>query len=79
MQYSGSLTGRDFRAIIQIAPFVLYDLVPSTCYKAWLALAFLVPLLWQPKVYAVEEYLVRNSIESCAFAKWALGECKERS
>ena len=28
VKYAGSLTGRDFRAIAQTAPFVLYDLVP---------------------------------------------------
>ena len=27
VQYAGSLTGRDFHAIAQVAPFVLYDLV----------------------------------------------------
>ncbi|KAG2035286.1 hypothetical protein BDR03DRAFT_812159, partial [Suillus americanus] len=29
VQYAGSLVGRDFRAIAQIAPFVLHDLVPK--------------------------------------------------
>ncbi len=29
VQYAGSLTGRDFRAIAQSAPFILYDLVSS--------------------------------------------------
>ena len=27
IQYAGSLTGRDFRVIAQMAPFVLYNLV----------------------------------------------------
>ena len=76
VQYSGSLTGRDFRSIVQIAPFVLYDLVPSPCYRAWIALAFLVPLLWQPKVYAVRDYLVRRQINFSAFAKQFPGKCQ---
>ena len=28
VQYAESLTGRDFRLVAQIAPFILYDLVP---------------------------------------------------
>ena len=59
VQFSGSLTGRDFRAISQVAPFVLYDLIPVHCYKAWLALCTLVPLVWQPIIYDIESHLVR--------------------
>ena len=59
IQYAGLLTGRDFRAISQIAPFILYDLLPQQCYDAWLALCKHVPLLWQPVIRIVEEHLVR--------------------
>lgn len=59
VKYAGSLTGRDFRTITQVAPFVLYDLVPPECYKAWLALSQLVPLVWQPYIPNLEEHLVR--------------------
>ena len=58
VQYSGSLTGRDFRAIIQVAPFVLYDLLPPNAFQAWLALCDLVPMVWQPEIYDHERYLV---------------------
>ncbi|KAI6039086.1 hypothetical protein EDC04DRAFT_3012242 [Pisolithus marmoratus] len=58
VQYAGSLTGRDFRAIAQAAPFVLYDLVPHECYEAFLALSALVPLVWQPCIENIEEHLV---------------------
>lgn len=58
VQYAGSLTGRDFRAIAQVAPFVIYDLVSDECYKAWVALARLVPLIWQPHIEDVTEHLV---------------------
>ena len=60
--YAGSLTGRDFRIISQVAPFVLYDLVPSTCYQAWLALCALVPLIWQPEINDLEPYLVSTAL-----------------
>ncbi|KAI5997805.1 hypothetical protein F5J12DRAFT_906910 [Pisolithus orientalis] len=46
VQYVGSLTRCDFCTISQPAPFILYDLVPCECYKAFLALSLLVPLVW---------------------------------
>ncbi|KAI6137814.1 hypothetical protein BKA82DRAFT_4486738 [Pisolithus tinctorius] len=57
VQYAGSLTGRDFRAICQAAPFVLYDLVPRECYEAFLALSSLVPLVWQPCIDNIDRHL----------------------
>ncbi|KAI5990253.1 hypothetical protein EDD15DRAFT_2453804 [Pisolithus albus] len=57
VQYAGSLTGRDFRAISQAAPFVLHDLVPPECFEAFLALSSLVPLVWQPCIANVDEHL----------------------
>ena len=59
--YSGSLTGRDFRAIAQVAPFVVYDLVPKNCLATWNALAALVPLVWQPVIDNIDEYIVSHS------------------
>lgn len=59
VQYAGSLTGRDFRAIAQVAPFVVYDLVTPECYEAWVALARLVPLIWQPMISDMQAHLVR--------------------
>lgn len=56
--YAGSLTGRDFRAISQVAPFVLYDVVPSECYETWLAMCAMVPLIWQPEIIDLESHIV---------------------
>ncbi|KAK6985105.1 hypothetical protein R3P38DRAFT_2805837 [Favolaschia claudopus] len=74
VQYSGSLTGRDFRAIAQVAPFVLYDLVSAECLETWQALSKLVPLIWQPEIHDINTYvtLVTKEIDNfllCA-AKW---------
>ncbi|KAI5985257.1 hypothetical protein EDD15DRAFT_2511676 [Pisolithus albus] len=57
VQYAGSLTGRDFRAISQAAPFVLHDLVPRPCFEAFLALSALIPLVWKPCIENIEEHL----------------------
>ncbi|KAG8756176.1 hypothetical protein FRC11_005490 [Ceratobasidium sp. 423] len=56
VQYAGSLTGHDFRAIIQIGPLVLYGLVPSCVYNAWLALSRLGPLAFQQEIYDIDVY-----------------------
>jgi len=61
VQYAGSLTGRDFCAISQVAPFVIYDLVPSEYYNAWFALSKLVPLIWQPSIEDFNKHIVSNS------------------
>ena len=45
VQYAGSLTGQDFHVIAQMAPFVLYDLVPAESFTAWVSLSNLVPLI----------------------------------
>ncbi|KAJ7869102.1 hypothetical protein B0H14DRAFT_3083946 [Mycena olivaceomarginata] len=74
VRYSGSLTGRDFRAISQVAPFVLYDLVSDDCFKTWQALSKIVPLIWQPEIDDIESHiaLLTKEIEHfllCA-ARW---------
>lgn len=58
VQHYGSLTGRDFRAIIQTAPFLLYDLLPPNIFQAWLSLCSFVPMVWQPEITHRDQYLV---------------------
>lgn len=59
VQYSGSLTGRDFRTIAQVAPFVVYDLVSQDCFATWQALSKLIPLIWQPEIEHIDQHIVR--------------------
>lgn len=61
IQYAGSLVGRDFRLIVQIAIFVLYDLLPAEILAAWAALCQLVPLIFQPEIEHLENHLVSKS------------------
>ncbi|KAJ7603168.1 hypothetical protein DFH06DRAFT_941468, partial [Mycena polygramma] len=74
VQYSGSLTGRDFRAIAQVAPFVLYDLVSKDCLETWQALSKIIPLIWQPEIDDLESHLALLTKEIDHFlvcaAKW---------
>ncbi|THH26571.1 hypothetical protein EUX98_g7617 [Antrodiella citrinella] len=76
VQYAGSLTGRDFRAIAQAAPFVLYDLVSQDCFSTWVALSKLIPLIWQPEIRDVEAHIALlekeiNHFLLCA-ARWTV-------
>ncbi|KDQ20801.1 hypothetical protein BOTBODRAFT_87505, partial [Botryobasidium botryosum FD-172 SS1] len=57
VKYAGSLTGRDFRAIAQIAPFVLHGLLENDILECWIALARLMPLVWQPKIEKVADHV----------------------
>lgn len=58
VQYSGSLVGRDFKILQQVAIFVLYDLLDSDIIEAWAALANLGPLIWQPEIHSLDTYMV---------------------
>ncbi|KZV61610.1 hypothetical protein PENSPDRAFT_693254 [Peniophora sp. CONT] len=58
VNYAGSLTGRDFRIIAQVAPAFLYGLVPRPVYNAWLCVAQLAPMVFQPRIGNLETYLV---------------------
>ncbi|KAG8695014.1 hypothetical protein FRC09_009442, partial [Ceratobasidium sp. 395] len=74
VQYAGSLTGRDFRAILQIGPLVLYGLLPDHVYEAWLALSRLGPLAFQQEIDDIDDYALRltSAIDALleATARW---------
>ncbi|KAL1658102.1 hypothetical protein GGF50DRAFT_67939 [Schizophyllum commune] len=60
VDHAGSLVGRDFRAIAQVAPFVLHDLgIEDSMIRVWMALSKVIPLVWQPEIDDLDEYLVR--------------------
>lgn len=67
VNYAGSLTGRDFRNISQVAPFVIYDMVPDDVFEAWVALSKLVPLIWQPMIMNLADYIVSSFLAACPF------------
>ncbi|KAJ7126468.1 hypothetical protein C8R43DRAFT_897899 [Mycena crocata] len=56
VNYSGSLTGRDFRAVVQAAPFVLQGLLPAAHIELWTALSAVVTLVWQPHILDIDKY-----------------------
>ncbi|KAI9434849.1 hypothetical protein H4582DRAFT_1818227 [Lactarius indigo] len=62
VQYAGSLTGQDFHIIAQVAPFVLYDLVPDVCFDVWVSLSNLIPIVWQAEIPNIDEYIAHLEI-----------------
>lgn len=62
VDYAGSLVGRDFRLVVQFAPFVLVDLVEPTALAAWIALGSVVRMTWQPEIDGVDEYMVSRPL-----------------
>ncbi|KAJ8077858.1 hypothetical protein PM082_002299 [Marasmius tenuissimus] len=75
-KYYGSLTGGDFRKLAQVAPFVLHGLVSKECYETWIVLSKLIPLIWQPKIVDLPQYLETLEAEIQNFlvhaAKWSI-------
>ncbi|KAL1697699.1 hypothetical protein EV121DRAFT_168816, partial [Schizophyllum commune] len=57
VDYAGSLTGRDFRVILQLAPSILLGLIPEEPYTTWLSLCRLAPLAFQPNIEDKTLYL----------------------
>ncbi|RDX50747.1 hypothetical protein OH76DRAFT_1463653 [Lentinus brumalis] len=58
VNYAGSLVGRDFRALAQVAPFVLHDFsgIPKESIEVWTALSHIIPLVWQPDIDDIDAY-----------------------
>ncbi|KAI0316170.1 hypothetical protein OF83DRAFT_1164466 [Amylostereum chailletii] len=44
-QYSGSLIGKHFKSLVQVMPFIIYDLVPKTVLNTWNVIGDLVVML----------------------------------
>ncbi|KAJ7919964.1 hypothetical protein B0H13DRAFT_2230810 [Mycena leptocephala] len=57
VNYAGSLTGRDFRIVVQAAPFLLQGLLPAPYIELWTSLSAVVTLVWQPHIPDIEKYI----------------------
>ncbi|KAG8781669.1 hypothetical protein FRC12_021639 [Ceratobasidium sp. 428] len=56
-QYRGSLIGKHFKAIVQLMPFLCYDVLPAGLLTAWLLLGRLTSLLWYTEIHDTQLYL----------------------
>jgi hypothetical protein len=57
-QYRGSLIGKHFKTIVQVIPYVLYDLVSMDLLNTWIILGCLTVLCWNTTIEDTEVYLV---------------------
>ncbi|KAJ6611881.1 hypothetical protein B0H10DRAFT_1696422, partial [Mycena sp. CBHHK59/15] len=64
VNYSGSLTGQDFRTIVQVAPFVLQGLLPAEYIELWTSLSAVVTLVWQPHINDLDTHIVCEQLEA---------------
>lgn len=56
VQYAGSLIGCNFRAIIQVAPIMLHNLLPVHIYEAWLTLTWVALLVFQHEIEDMDKF-----------------------
>ncbi|KAG1737140.1 uncharacterized protein EDB91DRAFT_1083172 [Suillus paluster] len=59
--YKGSLIGKHFKSLVQVMPFLIYDLVPLTVLNVWTVIGELVVLVWHTKIVNTEAYLAKLS------------------
>jgi hypothetical protein len=62
-QHSGSLIGRHFKAIVQVMPFIVYDLFAGNMdlINAWLLLGRMTSMLWYTEIDNIDVYTVCES------------------
>ncbi|TCD63363.1 hypothetical protein EIP91_005641 [Steccherinum ochraceum] len=70
VQYAGSLVGRGFCVVIEVAPAVLYDVVPTEVYEARLASSRVSTLAFKPKIENIESHLamLSNAVDNFLLA-----------
>lgn len=66
-QYRGSLIGRHFKAIVQVMPFIVYDLFAGNSHlmNAWLLLGRLTCMLWYTTIDDIDIYIVSAQSSIC--------------
>ena len=64
IRYKGGLVGKHFKSLVQVMPYLIYDLVPETVLEGWLVIGRLIALLWHTSIEDMEHYLAGTSLFS---------------
>ncbi|OAV92081.1 hypothetical protein PTTG_08799 [Puccinia triticina 1-1 BBBD Race 1] len=62
VRYSSSLIGKDFKVIVQAAPFLFFQFMDTPKQNIWHALCHLAPLIYQTHIANMDEYLIELKI-----------------
>ncbi|KAH9809107.1 hypothetical protein DFH28DRAFT_1191574 [Melampsora americana] len=57
VQYANSLLGKDFRVVLQAAPFVFFEFLPDDYRHCWIALVHLASLIFQTAIFNKQTYI----------------------
>ncbi|KAH9820292.1 hypothetical protein DFH28DRAFT_1218255 [Melampsora americana] len=57
VHYANSLLGKDFRVVLQAAPFVFFEFLPDNYRHCWIALVHLASLVLQNTIFNKETYI----------------------
>ncbi|KAH9807975.1 hypothetical protein DFH28DRAFT_1199728 [Melampsora americana] len=57
VHYAHSLLGKDFRVVLQAAPFVLFKFLPDDYRHCWISLVHLASYIFQNQIFNKEKYL----------------------
>jgi hypothetical protein len=67
VQYSSSLIGKDFRIILQAAPFIFFQFMTPSKIKIWSSLCRMSALIFQTHIENMDAYIseLKNHIDIC--------------
>ncbi|KAH9809143.1 hypothetical protein DFH28DRAFT_906417, partial [Melampsora americana] len=57
VHYAHSLLGKDFRVVLQAAPFVFFELIPDNYRHCWISLVHLSSYIFQTRIFDKQDYI----------------------
>lgn len=69
VKYCGSLVGKEFRVVLQAAPFILFPYISQESLHVWTLLAHLGSYILQPKISNKGQYLVELKVVTNRFLR----------
>ncbi|KAG2071388.1 hypothetical protein BDR04DRAFT_1128177 [Suillus decipiens] len=59
--FKGGLIGKHFKSLVQVMPYLIYDLIPCSVLDGWTMIGKLMVLLWHTVIENTEEYLMHHT------------------